>query len=207
MTPFAVRILATLLQLAVPRVEPETAEHRLARMQPIAEAMADVSAEVRCVDQPETCRVQWPGPRRELAIAFIAIGYHESGFAPYVGEDRCHDGPKGARCDNGRALGYWQLHRNTCAAAWDSPHAPGSYARLVVELRCVVRAFSSAHRICNENAIDWAYVFGRYGGRQCAWVGGKTRAFTMLRVSKLYERMSRQPASALPTIEYPKIND
>jgi hypothetical protein len=92
------------------------------------------------------------------------------------------------------------LHRDTCRAAWDSADPPGSYARLVVELRCVVRTFASAHRMCNEANIDWARVFGRYGGRHCSWAGGQTRVFTMLRVRKVYERVAANEALMRPQL-------
>ena len=54
---------------------------------------------------------------------FLATqAYSETTLARYVIDDRCSDGPVGARCDEGRATGPWQVHRSMarCARnAWD----------------------------------------------------------------------------------------
>jgi len=55
-----------------------------------------------------------PGERAFLATQ----AYHETHLAAYVLEGRCHQGPEGARCDNGRAWGAWQVHR-WARGAWD----------------------------------------------------------------------------------------
>jgi hypothetical protein len=50
--------------------------------------------------------------------AFLAVQtYQKTHLARYVLEGRCHDGPDGARCDEGRARGPWQVHAH-CRAAW-----------------------------------------------------------------------------------------
>lgn len=85
-----------------------------------------------------------------VAAALVALGQHESTWARYIGEDRCKDGPAGMQCDpdekgEPRALGYWQLHRSACPAAWQ---LPPSFDRLFIEAECAANAFALAADRC-----------------------------------------------------------
>jgi hypothetical protein len=82
----------------------ETSEARNARMIPIAEAITTATSDAT-----------------EQA-ALITLAWAESKLASYVTEDRCHEGPVGQRCDQGRARGPWQVHhgaRKECSIAWE----------------------------------------------------------------------------------------
>src|SRR5689334_6529165 len=71
----------------------ETVEQRTARMQSIADDIAAVTTDPR-----------------EMAV-LVAIGHHESGWAPDVDNGPCYRGPRNdsPRCDGGRAASPWQL--------------------------------------------------------------------------------------------------
>jgi hypothetical protein len=85
-------ILAALLAFPAYHGDHETGEAREARLAPYA---AGIARHARTADE---------------AAAMVAIGQHESRWAAYVTDGRCHEGPAGQRCDNGRARGPWQLH-------------------------------------------------------------------------------------------------
>lgn len=68
----------------------------------------------------------------------LAQGEAESHFAAYVLEGRCYDGPKGARCDEGKATGPWQVH------AWCRA-APSDFEG---QARCVLRAYRAGKYAC-----------------------------------------------------------
>lgn len=95
----------------------ETREQRMGLYRPVAEAV---------------CRAT----RDPVERAFLAVQADaETHLARYVLEDRCHDGPVGARCDQGRARGPWQVHRH-CRAAWDDSASHAS--RLESGARCAL---------------------------------------------------------------------
>ena len=49
--------------------------------------------------------------KTKTEVAFlIAQAKAEGGLRPYVLEGRCHEGPPGARCDNGAAETPWMVH-------------------------------------------------------------------------------------------------
>ncbi len=96
------------------------------------------------------------------AAALIAQGFGESGFAGYVIEDRCHEGPKGARCDpdrqgRARARGPWQVWAVACPDAWA---LPAGHASLHLEARCAVRLLRGGRQRCG----DWEGAFASMGG-------------------------------------------
>lgn len=77
----------------------EPLEAREARAEEVASVIIDVTS----------------NPHERL---FLAVqGGFESGYAGYVLEDRCHEGPKGAQCDGGQSSTPWQVKRY-CSAAW-----------------------------------------------------------------------------------------
>jgi hypothetical protein len=100
-----------------------------------------------------------PGERAFLG----SQAYHETRLARYVLEGRCHDGPVGARCDDGRARGPWQVHR-WCRAAWRETETAA--ARRVAAATCVLRG--------------WRYGLRRWGSPAGGFQaqGGISRAVT-----------------------------
>jgi len=168
----------------------ETTDEREARITESIQVIEQVSAEATCADQPKPCRRIWPGPRTKLALAMYAIAYHESKFAHYVGSGHCEDGPRSARCDNGQARTYWQMHPQTCPEAWAAE--PGSHAELEAAARCTVRVFAASARICSapgtkwwaEGMPSWSLIFAKYGGQECSWPGGAAREITMISIEQ-----------------------
>jgi hypothetical protein len=108
----------------------------------------------------------------DVAAGLIAIGDAETHWARYVGEG-CYQIPRHAPdCDGGRALGYWQLHRSTCPAAFVSP--PWSRESLHEQVACAARLWDGQSRRClpagggfgcvwadrSWSAERWASIFG-----------------------------------------------
>jgi hypothetical protein len=119
---------------------------------------------------------------KQTAAALLTLGFEESRFAAYVGEGRCAEGPKGARCDRGKARGYWQLWRVACPLAWTLEH--NSRRALRVEARCAARAWRGAllrNRRCHP-AGPIAGAFAGYRGADCRWRRAAGRAKRFQRV-------------------------
>jgi hypothetical protein len=88
-----------------------------------------------------------------LRAALVALAWHETKMARYVTEGRCHDGPPGQRCDNGKARGPWQLH------GWCKATTPEG------EAVCAAGMLSYMLTRCDG---DWPEAFGAYGtGGRC----------------------------------------
>jgi hypothetical protein len=113
---------------------------------------------------------------RKLAAAMISLGRHESGFAMYVLQNRCSEGPVGARCDpdkkgNPRAIGPWQLWAVACAdrSSVDS------------QAMCVARRLRGEMQRCRKRhpAGDWAGAFAGYRSIVCEWPAAVERVATM----------------------------
>lgn len=137
-------ILLTLLRLnlwAGDATEPP--ENRTARLQDIAVAIAGASA------------------NRTEAAALLALGEVETRFARYVSEDRCHEGPRGMRCDEGRSRSVWQLQRAACPSLWELP--PGDQRATYVAAQCAVRLLRYGRAKCGSVAG----AFAVYAGRPC----------------------------------------
>ena len=104
----------------------------------------------------------------EEAAALVALGWHESRFARYVLEDRCQDGPKGARCDEGRARGPWQVWGRWCRAVDRASEA-----------RCALATL----RLGKQRCASWEGGFAALAGHpSCEWPGARKRVQTMRRV-------------------------
>ena len=165
-------ILALLLSFqpfhAEPR--PETPEARQDRLRIAAEAIWDAS-EVR---PRGLSRNAWSG-------ALVALGWHESRFARYVGDDRCLDGPVEARCDPHRktgipqAKGYFQAHRSVCPQLWELE--PASVEWIRYSARCASGRMSGAYLRCRARAVSpLAGAFAGYRGADCTWAPARRRA-------------------------------
>lgn len=120
------------------------------------------------------------------AAILLALGWHESRFARYVGRG-CRDIPEGASdCDGGRARSYWQAWRVTCRSAWRLPR--GSEAATLAFAACALRRFHGSAKRCRGRhpAGYWAGAFSGYRSVDCLWAPGAERARTLaLRLSQL----------------------
>ena len=112
----------------------------------------------------------------------LALGRSESGFAAYIGEGRCKDGPRGSRCDldaRGRpqSRGYWQPQRRACPAAWAAP--AGSVEGTRAAARCADRLMRAGLSRCStyiEGPDKEPGAFAGYNGGDCGWSGARRRA-------------------------------
>lgn len=121
-------ILALLLALPAYHGDHETAEQRQSRLAPYA---AGIARHARSSDE---------------RAALMAVAWHETRLAAYVTEGRCHEGPPGQRCDNGKARGPWQLH------GWCKATSPDG------EAECAARMLRHFRSRCGS----WARAFGAY---------------------------------------------
>jgi len=120
---------------------------------------------------------------KQMAAALLTIGFEESRFAAYVGQGRCDEGPKGARCDRGKARGYWQLWRVSCPAAWELPH--NTREALRAETACAARIWRGAllrNRSCHPAGKIAGAFAGYRGGADCRWPRAAGRAQRYQRV-------------------------
>lgn len=165
-------------------LDTESPEERLARMQSTAQYLVDAADRATCTgawSQVEGCRRIWPGNKRDLLAASTALGMHETHYAQAVYEGRCHELPKGMRCDNGNARTYWQQWRVACPEAWSTE--PGSEDEVKAGAWCAMRLLASAYRMCEgETEDNWAAAFRKYGGHSCRSRGAEDRVATMRRV-------------------------
>lgn len=159
-------ILSALLSLAPAWTDRDaSAEERVALLEPVAEAIAAVAR------TPED------------AAALTALAWHESRLARYVVEGRCSDGPRGARCDNGRARTPWQVH-SWCRAAF-SVAEPES---LRAGAECALRHLHWAAHRCALQSLDVVQgMFSGYRSGSCAWSPAKERVATYRRVLRRLE--------------------
>lgn len=169
-------------------LDTETPESRAARMRATAVYMVEAADRATCTGtwkNVEGCRRIWNGPKRQLIAASAALGEHETHYAQAVYEGRCHELPKGMRCDNGKARTYWQQWAVACPEVWSTE--PGSEAEVQAGAWCSMRLLASAYKMCaGETDNDWAAAFRRYGGHSCRSLGATDRVATMERVlSKL----------------------
>jgi hypothetical protein len=105
------------------------------------------------------------------AALLLAQAIEETRLARYVLENRCADGPVGARCDNGRSRGAFQVGR-WCVAN-DSTG----------EARCALRAAWYGASRCKERSLTpWHGAFAGLGARDCSWPSADHRVATMKRI-------------------------
>jgi len=88
------------------------------------------------------------GYPREVAAGVAWIGWPESRYARYVwaGCSKSIVPKRAPNCDEGRALGYWQLHQATCPAAWGFP--PWTTESLKAQVACAARLYQGAAPRC-----------------------------------------------------------
>lgn len=129
-----------------------------------------------------------------MAAALTTVAKAESNFALYVGEGRCLDGPRGARCDpdprtgRPRARTYFQLWKVACRKAWAQPQ--GSRAELYAAADCAAQRLAGAYYRCNHRHPDgrWAGAFSGYRSNICQWRPAASRARSMRSVQLLLVR-------------------
>lgn len=114
------------------------------------------------------------GSNIELCAAEVILGDRETHYASLVQQNRCREMPAGQRCDGGRALGPWQLHRAACPKAWEAP------LDLTIQARCVAGLLRWGKRSCGR----WSGAFSYYalGRGECDWVGGGRRERQLFRI-------------------------
>lgn len=129
--------------------------HRLALYTPVAEAACAATQD-----------------RTERAF-LLTQAEAETHFAAYVLEDRCHEGPVGARCDAGRAWGGWQVHK-WCARAWDV--SLPLVERHAEAAQCALRGW--------RRGLTW---WGPAGGFQAQRHSGPPRAWAIRRAERMQQ--------------------
>jgi hypothetical protein len=149
--------LLAMLALAVAWVDRgESPEARRELFRPVAEA---IDAEAKT-------------PRQKAFL--IAQGFEDTKFARYVIEDRCLDGPKGQRCDEGRSHGPFGVSVKYC---------PSKDFR--VQAHCALKAAWGGAQRCKDHSLSppHAWFVGTAGmGRSCAWPGADRRVATFQRI-------------------------
>lgn len=172
MTELAIRILIVLVGLMPWSGDEKTSDRneskaeREARLRPVA---IELASAVGSVQLP-------PGMEEiDMAAAAVSLTYHETRLARYVLEDRCQDGPKGARCDDGKARGAYQLWEVSCKRAYAFP--AGSRESLHEETRCAVSRLALSYRRCSGRHPGGPYagMYSAYrgGGSGCTWEGNR----------------------------------
>jgi hypothetical protein len=138
-------VLATMLRLPQWHMDTDTPEERKALLDPLAQV---ISEEAR---------------NPEEAAALIAQSSKETHYARLVLTGHCNKMPKGIRCDEGRAVGPFQVHK-WCKEAWQHPaHTIESYRG---GARCLLRGLRFGLRNCNS----WIGAFaGLRGIPVCTW--------------------------------------
>lgn len=163
-------VLAILLSLTPYKLDNETPTERKARLTVVADAIAKAS--------------KTPND----AAMLLALGWHESKFAEYVGNDRC-EAVKWA-CDAGKARGYWQSHKLTCPKYWALPKRHPEATQAAAQ--CAVRRLRGFGVTCSRRGHDAASgSFAGWAGRGCKWSGSAERVTTFRRMQR--KMWGRQP--------------
>lgn len=153
-------ILATLLRLQL--WHGDATEEPIAR----AERLRDVAVAIAAASSS----------RDEMAF-LLTLGEAETRFAAYTRHPTtCVQGPRGARCDVGKAYGYWSLHRKACPALHELPldDPRATY----VGAQCAVRLYRFGRFTCGTPAG----IFSVYAGRRCSDKLGIPRAHRMRQI-------------------------
>jgi hypothetical protein len=171
------RVLAVLLALPKFSAEPtpETDAARESRLRPYGSAIADAT------------EYRPRGISAELwAAALVELGRAESGFAAYVTDDRCLEGPY--RCDVDpetgapRARGAFQVWRAprepypACRAVWALPH--DHVHRRRAEAVCASQRLAGAYHRCRGRHPDGdiAAAFAGFRSIDCEWAPAGARS-------------------------------
>jgi hypothetical protein len=156
----------------------ETPEQRSTLYRPVAEAIAEVAR------------------TNVEASMLIALAFHESGFARFVIEGRCADGPPGQRCDGGKARGVFQLHQSACPDAWKLQD--GSAPAIRAEAHCAIRLLRwNADRGKDHAPSRLHAAFAGYAAREWNWDGAAKRVETARKLEKALSRLPQKKPDQL----------
>jgi hypothetical protein len=151
----------------------DTPEQRERLYRPVAEAIAEASR------------------TNVEASMLVALAHHESGFARFVIEGRCTQGPPGQRCDGGRARGVFQLHESACREAWGL--VDGSVESIRAEARCAIRLLRwNAERGKDRTPSRIHAAFAGYAARDWSWDGAAKRVETARKIEKALRRVPQR---------------
>jgi hypothetical protein len=147
----------------------DTPEQRSTLYRPVAEAIAEVAK------------------TKSEASILVALAFHESGFARFVIEGRCAQGPPGQRCDGGKARGVFQLHEAACREAWKLKD--GSVESIRAEARCAIGLLRwNAERGKDLTPTRVHAAFAGYAARGWDWDGAAKRVETARKIEKELQR-------------------
>jgi hypothetical protein len=147
----------------------DTPEQRSALYRPVAEAIAEVAR------------------TKSEASILVALAFHETGFARFVIEGRCTEGPPGQRCDGGKARGVFQLHEAACRDAWELKD--GSVESIRAEARCAIRLLRwNGERGKDRTPNRVLAAFAGYAARDWNWDGAAKRVETARKIEKALQR-------------------
>jgi hypothetical protein len=151
------------------------------------------AAEAACGSRGETCA-------RAAAALLVAFGTHESGWAPDVeSPGGCYRGPgHGARCDGGRAFGYWQTQGSTGERkVWAADRVLAAR----VALHRAWRSWNACRKL--EPALRWsAYAGGRCEGAE-AYQRSRELDALVRRAEAIMQRASTPSAGRSPAPSSP----
>ncbi len=127
------------------------------------------------------------------AATLMALAYHESKLARLIMEGHCDQLPKGMRCDNGKALGVWQLHERACPAAWAlaTPNGgpEGQRESLHEQAKCAINLLRwNAKRGKGAAPSELRAAFAGYAARAWDWEGAEVREKTVERLLRRWPR-------------------
>lgn len=173
-------VLRTIIMLGT--WSPDSPELKAIALEPVAAAIAAVAAESQ---DPRTS-----------AARLITVGKHESQFAVYVVEERCEQGPPGARCDMDakgivHATSVYQLHR-WALKAWDPEVTLG--ARIIEATRYADQRLRMFAETCKTHhpGNPHAAALAGYGTGDCTSGNGVRRAKTTTLVLQYMQIVERQ---------------
>lgn len=177
-------IFDALMRQPVHKTDTESREERIARMHIVAESIDAATKRAACVDvsDPECKPVL--SDRRLLAALLLGKGKGESGFAQYVHEGRCQDGPVGQRCDSdrfgvARAHGPWQQWRIAVypQSDWQAMHAATPRATQLAAWHAATQLAGSLRQCLHEYPGDEiASAMAGYSGSCNLLPPGKVRS-------------------------------
>lgn len=172
--PLRETILALMLGLPAHHLDREEPEARRARLQIVANAIADASQRATCSDDfaSDGCRRVWPKAPLDLSVLLVTQAYSESRFARNVHEGKC----RSYECDpirnastgvlQHRARTLWQIHRiGPIETEWDIMLGVDA-ASTAAAAWAATKILSRGYRACGSVSGAMA----RYAGiDSCTW--------------------------------------
>jgi hypothetical protein len=176
-------ILLLLLSLSPAYVDNESWEERTARMTVIAKAIDNAGDWATCsgkyvATEERSCKVQWSGTKKQLALFLVTKGWWESRFAKNVHEGKC----KPYECDphkdkkgniTHRARTSWQMQFTSFVRDNEWKEMVGVDQRATnIAAYVAARILSRARDRCKT---DYGTMSGYAGNMGCTWEGVKNR--------------------------------